>query len=152
LFFSAIILITLYAAYRAAGGLISKFKARFGFDDLSDIASLPLLILLINVFSLAIGPVTLAFSRYQEHEADRFGLEMTKDNHNAATAFVKLQQENLGNPRPGLLFKLWRASHPLLGERIDFCNAYRPWEQGQPLKYDHLFKNTAPDIPAKNGQ
>lgn len=151
-FFSVIILITLYAAYRAAGGLISKFKARFGFDSLADIASLPLLILLINVFSLVIGPITLSFSRYQEHEADRFGLEITKDNHNAAMAFVKLQQENLGNPRPGILFKLWRASHPLLGERIDFCNAYRPWEQGQPLKYEHLFKNTAPDVSAKNSE
>jgi len=51
-----------------------------------------------------------------------------------------LQQENLGNPRPGLLYKLWRASHPTLGERIDFCNVYRPWEKGETLKYGELFK------------
>ena len=94
----------------------------------------------MNLFTLAITPVALAFTRYQEHEADRFGLEITRDNRAAATAFVKLQEENLGVPRPGRLYKLWRASHPVIGERIDFCNGYRPWKTGQPLKYGHLFK------------
>ena len=75
-------------------------------------------------------PAVLAFGRHVEHEADRFGLEITRDNHDCATAFVKLQQENLAVPRPGLLYKLWRSEHPPLGERIDFCNEYRPWETG----------------------
>ena len=43
-------------------------------------------------------------------------------------------------PRPHLLVKLWQASHPTLGERIDFANDYRPWERGEPLLYGHLFK------------
>jgi Zn-dependent protease with chaperone function len=140
LFFSLLILITLYAAYRVSGALINKFKDRWGFDQLSDIASLPLTILITSVFTLAITPIALTFTRYQEHEADRFGLEITQTNRAAATAFVKLQQENLGNPRPGPLYKLWRSSHPTLGERIDFCNAYRPWERGEKLKYEKLFK------------
>jgi len=140
LFFSLLILITLYAAYRTAGGLIDKYKDRFGFDQLSDIASLPLIMLLVSIFTLLITPIALTFTRYQEHEADRFGLEITQSNHAAATAFVKLQQENLGNPRPGALYKLWRASHPTLGERIDFCNEYRPWKNGEALKYGELFK------------
>jgi len=140
-FFSLVILATLYAAHRTADGLIARYKARFRFDSLADVASLPLILLLVNVFSLIVTPVALTFTRYQEHEADRFGLEVTQDNYAAATAFVKLQQENLGNPRPGLLYKLWRASHPLLGERIDFCNAYRPWENGEPLRYGHLFRS-----------
>jgi len=140
IFFSLLILVTLYAAHRVAGGIIEKFKRRIGFDQLSDIASLPLILLLVSIFSFIISPVALWYSRYQEHEADRFGLEITKDNHNAAVAFVKLQQENLGNPRPGLLFKLWRADHPVLGERIDFCNEYRPWDKGEKLEYEQYFK------------
>ena len=40
----------------------------------------------------------LALSRHMEHEADRFALELTRDNHAAATAFVRLQNENLSNP------------------------------------------------------
>jgi len=139
-FFAGLILVTLYAAYRLQGGLIARFGSRFGFTELSDVASLPLIIILVGVLSFVVTPVAGAYSRWQEHEADRFGLEITRDNHAAATAFVKLQQENLGVPRRGLLYKLWRADHPLLGERIDFCNVYRPWEQGKPGRYGHLFK------------
>ncbi len=139
-FISFIILISLYLAYRMAGGLIKRFQHRFGFSELADIASLPLLILLFNVYMLVLSPVLMAFTRYQEHEADRFGLEITQNNYAAATAFVKLQKENLANPRPGWLYKLWRSSHPPLGERIDFCNSYRPWEEGKAMKYSHLFK------------
>jgi STE24 endopeptidase len=140
-FYSLLILVTLYVANRTAAGLINKFKQRFGFEQLSDIASLPLIILLVNVFGLIlIDPIGNAFSRSMEHESDRFGLEITRDNHNAATAFVKLQMENLSNPRPGLLYKLWRANHPVLGDRIDFCNEYKPWEKGEKLEFEEYFK------------
>jgi STE24 endopeptidase len=135
-----LILLTLYLAYRLSNTLIAKFRDWFGFDQLSDIASLPLLLLMVSVFSFLMSPVALAFSRYQEHEADRFTLELTRDNHDAATAFVKLQQENLGVPRPGWLHKIWRESHPSIGDRIDFCNEYKPWKTGQPLHYGDLFK------------
>jgi len=123
-----------------AGRLIRHFRSRWGFDGLADVASLPLIGLLVNVFSLAVVPVGLAFSRHIEHEADRFGLEITQDNRAAAMSFVRLQDENLSVPRPGLLYYLWRCSHPSLGERVDFCNAYRPWETGEPLMYGHLFR------------
>jgi Zn-dependent protease with chaperone function len=115
--------------------MLARFGARMGFRELSDVASLPLLMLLLSLFSLAITPAALALSRYHEREADRFGLELTRDNHHAATAFVALQTENLAVPRPGPLFKLFRASHPPIGERVDFINAYRPWEKGTPGKY-----------------
>ncbi|HEY8459113.1 MAG TPA: M48 family metallopeptidase [Blastocatellia bacterium] len=140
LFLSLLIIAGLYAIHRTAGWLINKFHRRFGFTELSDIASLPLIILLFSAYFLIIAPVALAFLRHNEREADRFGLEITRNNRAAATAFVKLQQENLAVPRPHTLIKLWRASHPPLGERIDFCNEYRPWERGEALRYGNLFK------------
>ncbi|HVT58335.1 MAG TPA: M48 family metallopeptidase [Thermoanaerobaculia bacterium] len=140
-FAAALILLGLYVIHRTAGGLIARWRARFGFGELADVASLPLLSLFFGVFFLLFAPLALAFSRHLEHEADRFGLELTRDNHAAATAFVALQHENLGYPRPSLLYKLWRSSHPPLGERIDFCNSYRPWEHGEPLKYGDLFRD-----------
>jgi STE24 endopeptidase len=141
---SLLVLVTLYLAHRTADWFLSRFATRFRFDRLSDFAALPLLILLTNVFSLAVSPALLAWSRHQEHEADRFGLEITHDNHAAASSFVKLQQENLGVPRPGWLYKLWRSSHPPIGERIDFCNEYRPWEHGEPGEYAPLIKGEPP--------
>jgi Zn-dependent protease with chaperone function len=140
LFFSLLIIVTLYAIHRTAGWLITRYQGRFGFTELSDIASLPLIILLFSAYFLIISPIALAYSRHNEHEADRFGLEITRNNHAAATAFVKLQEENLAVPRPNILVKLWQASHPPLGERIDFANEYRPWERGEPLRYAHLFR------------
>jgi STE24 endopeptidase len=130
-----LVLFGLWVVHRTAGGLLARFGERFGVFELSDVASLPLLLLLLSLVSLALSPAYLAVSRQAEHESDRFGLELTRDNHAAAMAFVRLQQENLSNPRPGWLYKLWRASHPPLGERIDFANEYRPWETGQPLRY-----------------
>jgi len=140
-FLSILILLALYVAYRTSGALIERYRKRFGFGELSDIASLPLLLLLVNLFFFVLTPVLMGFSRYHEHEADRFGLELTHGNRAAAMAFVKLQEQNLGNPRPGLLYKLWRSGHPPLGERIDFCNAYRPWETGEATRYEHIFRS-----------
>lgn len=140
LFFALVIILMLYAIHRTAGWLINKYKDQFGFRELSDVASLPLIILLFTLYSFIITPPLLAFSRYNEHESDRFGLEITQKNRSAAEAFVKLQTENLGVPRPHWLRKLWQASHPPLGERIDFCNEYRPWMKGESLQYGHLFK------------
>jgi len=141
LIFSGLIMATLYAVHRASGWAIRRYGTRFGFDQLSDVASLPLVIVLFSLGSLAVTPAALAIQRYFEHEADRFGLEITRDNYAAATAFVALQQENLAVPRPGPLYKWWRASHPLLGERIDFSNDYRPWDRNEPLVYGSRFTN-----------
>jgi STE24 endopeptidase len=105
------------------------------------VASLPLLLLVTSVFSLVIAPAQLALTRHLEHEADRFGLEITQTSHSAGTAFVKLQEDALGNPWPGALFKLWRANHPPLGERIEFSNDYHPWREGAPLRYAARFRN-----------
>jgi Zn-dependent protease with chaperone function len=125
---AALALASLYLIHRVAGRLIGRFSHRFGFAELADPASLPLLILLGTAVSLVTTPLLLAVTRHQEHEADRFALELTRDNRAAATAFVRLQEENLAIPRPGVLFMLWRGSHPSLGDRVDFANRYRPWD------------------------
>jgi STE24 endopeptidase len=136
---SAIVILGFAVVHFAANRLIARYRTRFGFDRLDDIASLPLLLLLLSLTMFVFRPLVFAFNRSDEHEADRFALEITRDNHACGTAFVKGQRENLDHPRPGLLFKLWRSHHPPLGERIDFCNAYRPWEGGGVLRYGDRF-------------
>lgn len=95
---SLLILLCLYAVHASAGWLIARYRERFGFGELSDIASYPLLILVFGVVSFLATPVVFAVTRHNEHEADRFGLELTHDNRSAATAFAKLQAENLAIP------------------------------------------------------
>ncbi len=135
-----VILISLFAVDRLGRRLIARFQGRFGFDRLSDVASVPLLLILMQVMSLLLSPVALAYSRGQEHEADRFALELTRTNRSAALAFAKLQEENLSNPWPGPFYTLWRSTHPSIGERITFCNQYHPWTEGRPLVYEHWFR------------
>jgi Zn-dependent protease with chaperone function len=93
------------------------------------------------------SPIVMAYSRAQEHEADVFALELTQTNRSAASAFVKLQQENLGVPWHGVPEKLWRSTHPSIGERIEFCNNYHPWTEGRPLVFGAYFR-PFPETPA----
>lgn len=141
---SALVLAGLWGVHRTAGGLLRRFGARFGFSTLADPASLPLLALLLNLFGLLAQPASLAWSRHEEREADRFALELTRDNAACGRAFVKLQTENLSNPRPGPLYVLMRASHPPIAARVAMCNEYRPWAEGEPLRYGDRMAGAAP--------
>src|ERR1035437_7058023 len=87
---SFLILVGLSAVHLTANGLIARFRGRLGFDSLQDVASLPLLSLIFGLVFFVLTPAVFAFTRYTEHEADRFGLEIPRDSRNAATAFVKL--------------------------------------------------------------
>jgi Zn-dependent protease with chaperone function len=136
--------LSLLVVHRVAGRLIARFHQRFGFDRLDDVASLPLLVLVGGVVMLATTPAALAVSRWQERQADRFGLEITGDNQAAARAFVRLHDENLAVPSTGLLYRLWRGSHPDLADRIEFSNRYRPWLRGDPLRYGDRFRPPEP--------
>jgi STE24 endopeptidase len=141
---AVLLLVLFYVAYRTMGTAVRRWGRRWGFSELSDVASLPLLLLVMNAASLVMTPAVYAFTRHIEHEADRFGLEITQFNHSAGTAFVKLQEDALGNPWPGPLYKLWRQDHPPLGERIEFSNSYHPWRDGEPLRYgDRFTRETA---------
>jgi STE24 endopeptidase len=139
-----LVTLSLYVVHRVSGWLIARFGLRFGFDRLDDVASMPLLALVGGVVILGSTPAALALSRWQEREADRFGLEITRDNNAAARAFVRLQMDNLAVPRTGLLFRLWRGSHPDLADRIEFANRYSPWARGEPLRYGDRFRAAEP--------
>jgi STE24 endopeptidase len=136
---------SLWLFHTLAKRAIARFAERFGFSSLADEAALPLFLLLIGLLGLVVAPLANAWSRHEEHEADRFALEITHDNVGCAAAFAKLQQSNLGVPRPSWFFVLFRASHPTLGDRIDFCNEYRPWETGESEIYADRFSAPSAD-------
>lgn len=140
LYNAALSFLMFYLLYRSAHFLLHRYQKYFRFKQLYSIASLPLFLFLISLFMLLSTPLSNYVSRYMEREADRFGLEITQHNKAAAESFIALQMQNLGNPRPGPIFKFWRATHPPLGERIDYCNSYCPWLQNEPLKYNSDFK------------
>jgi STE24 endopeptidase len=138
--YAAILTLALGMVHIAATAVLRRRGAKLGLKGLADPAALPLLLAIAGVVQVAVLPAAFAFSRQQEHEADRFALEITRDNRACASAFVALQTHNLGVPRPEAWVVWLRSSHPPLGARADFCNTYRPWEKGEPLRYGRLFR------------
>jgi Zn-dependent protease with chaperone function len=137
--YSAILTLAFLVIHGIASAVLARSGARLGLRGLSDPAALPLVLAIAAPLALVILPLALAFSRHEEHEADRFALELTRDNRACAEAFLTMQATNLGYPRPDPWVVWLRSSHPSLGDRIDFCNTYRPWETGEPLRYASHF-------------
>jgi Zn-dependent protease with chaperone function len=119
---SAASFLLFYFLYKVAPFIQRKYKKRFGFKKLDDIASYPLFMLLFTFFTFVFDPISNGISRHFEKEADAFALKMTQNPHAGATTFVKLQQSNLANPYPGPIYIFLRASHPPIGERVAFFN------------------------------
>lgn len=102
-------------------------RTRIGFTAVEDPASLPLFLLLFAAFNFLLTPPLLAYHRHLESRADRFGLELTRDNHACATSYLILLNTDLQYPRPGSVYTLLQADHPSVATRMDFCNDYHPW-------------------------
>jgi STE24 endopeptidase len=143
LYLAVLSFVVFYFIYRSGNYLLMKYQRQFGFSELSNIASFPLVILLLTLFMFVCSPLSNYISRYMEHEADRFGLELVQDNKAAGETFVKLAKEGLVNPVPGNIYKIWRCSHPPIGERVEFCNSYCPWKKkNQSLEYEKYLKDS----------
>jgi Zn-dependent protease with chaperone function len=121
-----------YLSYWVTGWAIARFGVRWGFTELSDVASLPLIVATIGLISFVAQPITNSGSRYFEHEADQFGLEVTELTDAGARAFIKLGAQNKSNPEPNFLVKTFMYTHPPLVERIRFALDYHPWTEGKP--------------------
>lgn len=133
----------LFLVYVLSTRFLRKSKGKFGFTNLGDVAALPLILLMVNIVMFAVTPISNAYSRSMEHEADRFELELTQNNMATATSTVKLHQQSLTMPEVGLVYMLWTYDHPTFKSRVDFANTYKPWEEGKQLKYRNFLKENS---------
>jgi len=101
-----------------------------GFSSLGDWASLPLLALIASLLLFLGTPLASAFSRWEEHQADVYGLAITrrvfKDatpdaGQVAAQAFQLLGEQSYSYPNPSPLLVFWSYSHPPIAQRIRFA-------------------------------
>lgn len=122
----------LYVAHKVVNQGLVRWGHRWGFSQPADPAAVPWLLIVISGLSFFLTPLLSAGSRYIEHEADVFTLEMTHLNEDAARAFIKLAEDSKIEPQPPLFIEYWLYSHPPLAKRIDFALSYRPWEHNLP--------------------
>ena len=163
-FAGAFMMLILYFVYAAVNWALERWQRRWGLviDDwsshransrvigyrnkhrvvngLGDWASLPALMLFFSLFVFLAEPVFNTFSRYQEHQADIYGLEVTHgivpdSAQAAAEAFQVMGEVDLADPHPSAFIKLWLYSHPPLAERLVFAREYDPWTKEQPTEF-----------------
>jgi Zn-dependent protease with chaperone function len=134
-FFSGLSLVLFFLSARIMRWATDRFGKAWGFTELHDVASLPLLLTTLNIIVFLVQPVIHGYTRGIETQADVFGLEITHDNDAAARAFVKLGSQNKTNPEPSAFVRTWLYSHPPDAERVKLALNYKPWEQAKPNRY-----------------
>ena len=135
-------LLLFYLGFLAVNRLVSRFGASAGIEGVGDLASLPIVLLVLTVLVFLASPFISGVSRYYEHQADQFGLEVAYGvvaDPNAAEirGLQTLGEEDLADPAPSPFIKFWLYDHPPLDERIRFAATYRPWAEGKPLELVH---------------
>lgn len=124
-----------WSIHRLGDGISERWGHRFGTAGLSAPPSLTLIVLLFGLIQLAILPPVNAFRQWVELEADRFALEMTRQNAVQGAMLAEHASGRFVVPGSSAFAKRFRNSHPSDAERIRLSNEYRPWAEGKPLRY-----------------
>ncbi|WP_010192217.1 M48 family metallopeptidase [Bacillus sp. m3-13] len=113
-----------YLIYLTAGKLIDRFGQRWKINSLNQLSSLPLMLLLVSLLLFLASPVTNAVSRYQEHKADVYAIELTGETEPAIEAFQEITRSSLSEVNPPALVKFFRYTHPPMVDRIAHLERY----------------------------
>ncbi len=134
-----VFLLLTYLGFVAVNRLVERSGARTGVEDVGDLASLPVVLLVLTVVIFIASPAINGISRHYEHQADQFGLEVAYGvvpDPNAADvrSFQVMGEVDLADPDPNPFIEFWLYTHPPLDERIRFAATYKPWAEGKPLE------------------
>jgi STE24 endopeptidase len=77
-----------------------KWGAGWGIRDVSDVAGLPLLVLLFAAYGFVLTPIQNTMTRMQEGEADIFGLNAAREPDGFAQAAIHLSEYRKMDPGP----------------------------------------------------
>jgi Zn-dependent protease with chaperone function len=106
---------------------IASHLARRMVPDLGDWSSLPVLLLIAMVASILSEPVVNTYSRWQEHQADVYGLQITRGivpPSAAAHSFQVMGEIGLDEPDPNPFIVFWLYSHPSTSSRLALAESF----------------------------
>ena len=113
--------ILIYLSFFLCGLLYSRTISLMGFLGESDIAALPILILYLSAFGLAVMPLSNMLSRRCERQADAYAIESTKNPEAFISAMERLASMNLSEKQPHPLVEFFFHGHPSIAKRIAFA-------------------------------
>jgi Zn-dependent protease with chaperone function len=128
--------VLLYLGHRTIGWLLERYGPAWGVRGLDDWASLPALLLLLSLFGFLAAVLGNAYSRYQEHQADVFGFEVTHGivpdpGQAAAASYQRFGEKAFVDPAPNPIDVLLFFDHPDVASRVRFFVTYDPWSKGE---------------------
>lgn len=134
-FGAALLFAFFYVSFRSIGWVLSRWGSLWDVHGIDDWASLPALMLILSVLFFVANPVSNAFSRHYEHQADQYGLEVTHGltpdaPQVAAQAFQILGEVDFGDPEPNPVDVFMFYDHPPDPDRVQFALTYDPWSKG----------------------
>ena len=117
---SAILLVGFYVADLALNASVLPL----GFNGISDIAALPLLMLIFAAFSLVVIPLLNSYTRHLEMVADDYALRLTGNPKSFIDAMTKLTDQNLAEAQPSRWVELLIYDHPSYHRRVEHARYY----------------------------
>jgi Zn-dependent protease with chaperone function len=139
-FFAMGLFVLSFCGFHVLHWTLARGRRLWGVNGLEDLASLPLVLLVVSLFLFLGSPISNGYSRYLEHQADIYGLEVIhgivpNSREVAAHAFQVLGEIDLADPQPPAFIAFWLYTHPPLAERLVFARNYDPWSKGESAKY-----------------
>ncbi len=96
----------------------------FGYQALTDPATLPLLIVALSVFGLVTVPLGNTWSRWREVKADEYALKMSGNPQAFISAMTRLANQNLADAEPPAWVEFLLHSHPSISKRVAMAQSF----------------------------
>ena len=121
--FTLLILVGFLFAKWSMDALLRRFGAAWGLQGVGDVAGFPLFIAVFSAFLFVTTPISNTLVRTQEVEADRFGLNLSREPHGEAEADLKLTEYR--KPDPGPIEEFVFFDHPSTRHRVHDAMQWR---------------------------
>jgi STE24 endopeptidase len=111
-----VVLTGFFLVQAALARLLRRWAGSTGVSRVDDVAGLPLLVAAFSVFFALATPVQNTITRVQEIEADRFGLNLSREPHGFAEAQLRLVEYRKADP--GAFEEFVFFHHPSTRHRV----------------------------------
>lgn len=95
-----------------------------GFKGMSDVAALPWLAIIFGTIGFLIMPLSNAFGRYIEKQADGYSLKLTDNPGSFISAMTKLTDQNLAEAESARWIEVLLHDHPSFKQRVRHAKEY----------------------------